>query len=215
VIRIKPDGSYRYVADVSAFTRANPVAVEPLCGPTGDCEPDGVPHSLLAVDDKLYIVDTNHNSVLRVNPRTGSVRRIYDLSTADPAPIKLIHRRGRFLLGGFHGLVQRFDRRFGPVETFDSGYGPIVDMTFARRRLHLLETFAPEAPWSLDTGRIVRRNRDGTRTLIASGLPTPIGMARRPGCAVRLHAVVGPGHGARPREDHPCAAVMPRRTAAG
>lgn len=135
----------RYVADISAFTRANPVTVEPLCGPTGDCEPDGVPHSLLAVEDKLYIVDTNHNSVLRVSPRTGSVRRIYDLSTADPAPIKLIHRRGRFLLGGFHGLVQRFDRRFGPVETFDSGYGPIVDMTFAHRRLHLLETFAPEA----------------------------------------------------------------------
>jgi hypothetical protein len=54
-------------------------------------------------------------------------------------------------------------------------------MTFARRRLHLLETFAPEAPWSLDTGRVVRRNRDGTRTLIASGLPTPIGMARRRG----------------------------------
>jgi hypothetical protein len=181
VIRIKPNGSYRYVADISAFTRANPVAVEPQCGPAGDCEPDGVPHTLLAVGDKLYIVDTNHNGVLRVNPKTGSVRRIYDLSTTDPAPIKLIHRRGRFLLGGFHGLIQRFDDRFGPVETFDSGYGPIVDMAFAHRRLYLLETFAPEAPWSLDTGRIIRRNRDGSRTVIASDLPTPIGMVRRRG----------------------------------
>jgi hypothetical protein len=181
VIRIKPDGSYRYVADISAFIRSHPVAVEPQCGPTGDCEPDGVPHSMLVVDDLLYVVETNHNSVLRVNPRTGSVRRIYDLSIADPAPIKLIRRRGRFFLGGFDGLVQTFDRRFGPVETFDAGFGPIVDMAFVRRRLHVLETFAPEAPWSLDSGRVVRRNRNGTRTVIASGLPAPIGMARRRG----------------------------------
>ena len=41
VIRIDPDGSYEYVADVSAFMRANPATVEPLCGPEGDCEPDG------------------------------------------------------------------------------------------------------------------------------------------------------------------------------
>jgi hypothetical protein len=181
IIRIKPNGSYRYVANISAFIRANPVAVEPVCGATGDCEPDGVPHSLLADGDRLYVVETNHNSVLRVNPETGAIRRLYDLSTGNPAPIKLIRRRGGFLLGGFSGLVQSFDRRFGPVSTFDSGYGPIVDMTFARRRLHVLETFDPAQPWTLDTGRIVRRNRNGTHTVVASGLQTPIGMARRRG----------------------------------
>ncbi|MGH3010984.1 MAG: hypothetical protein ACRDMY_03930 [Gaiellaceae bacterium] len=48
IVRINRDGSYTFVADISAFVRANPVANEPACGPLGDCEPDGVPHSLLA-----------------------------------------------------------------------------------------------------------------------------------------------------------------------
>jgi hypothetical protein len=66
IVKVRRDGSYRYVADISAFIRANPVANEPLCGAQGDCEPGGVPHSLLADGRWLYVVETNHNSVLRV-----------------------------------------------------------------------------------------------------------------------------------------------------
>ena len=177
IVRINRDGSYRYVADISAFIRANPVANEPLCGPLGDCEPDGVPHSLLAVGGLLYVVETNHNSVLRVNPRTGSIRRLYDLSVQDPAPIILTQRYGRFFLGGFDGLIQTFDHRFRPVQTFDAGYGPIVELTFTRHRLFVLETFALDAPFTPNTGRVVRREWNGRRTVIASGLNFPIGMA--------------------------------------
>jgi hypothetical protein len=132
IVRIGRDGSYRYVADISTFIRANPVANEPLCGPLRDCEPDGVPHSLLASGGLLYVVETNHNSVLRVNPHTGSIRRLYDLSVQDLAPIILTRRHGRFFLGGFDGVIQTFDHRRRPLETFDEGYGPIVDLTFAR-----------------------------------------------------------------------------------
>ena len=181
IVRINTDGSYSYVADITAFVRANPVANEPLCGPLGDCEPDGVPHSLLADGKWLYVVETNHNSVLRVDPRTGAIARIYDLSVPAPAPIMLIRDGKRFLLGGFDGLIQSFGRRFGPVTTFDEGYGPIVDMTFAGGRLHLLETFALETPWTPGTGRVVRRNENGTRVLVASGLNFPIGMAKAHG----------------------------------
>jgi hypothetical protein len=181
VVRIHEDGSYRYVADITAFIRANPVANEPVCGPEGDCEPDGVPHSMLAQDGKLIVVETNHNSVLRVNPRTGSVTRIYDLSVQDPAPIVLIRRGHRFYLGGFDGLIQSFDRRFGPVRLFDAGYGPIVEMTSIRNRIHVLETFALETPWTPGTGRVVRRNEDGSRSVVACNLDFPIGMARKRG----------------------------------
>ncbi len=177
IVRIRRDGSYSYVADISAFIRANPVANEPACGPEGDCEPDGVPHAMLAVGRQLYVVETNHNSVLRVNPRTGAIKRIYDLSVQDPAPIMLIRRGSRFYLGGFDGLVQTFSRRLGPVRTLDDGYSPIVDMGFARGRLHLLETFASETPFTPETGRVVRRGKNGGRTVIASGLNFPIGMA--------------------------------------
>ena len=169
-------GSFRYVADISAFIRAYPVANEPLCGPQGDCEPDGVPHSLLADDRWLYVAETNHNSVLRVNPRTGTVRRIYDLSVQDPAPIIMVRRGDGFLLGCFDGLIQGFSDRFGPVRTVEQGFGPITDLAFADGRLHVLETFSGE-PFSANSGRIVRRNRDGRRTVIAERLNFPVGMA--------------------------------------
>ena len=179
VVRIHPDGSYSYVADITAFIRAHPVANEPVCGPEGDCEPDGVPHSMLIKGGQIYVVETNHNSVLRVNPRTGAVTRLYDLSVQDPAPIILVKRGQRFLLGGFDGLVQEFDRHLGPIETFDEGYGPIVEMAFAGGRLHLLETFGLDTPWTPGTGRVVRRNFDGSRSVVACNLDFPIGMARK------------------------------------
>jgi hypothetical protein len=92
VILIDPDGSYEYVADISAFIRANPPMVEPLCGPAGDCEPDGVPHTMIAVGHKLYVVETNHNSILRIDPESGEITRIRDLSVQDPAPIFMVHQ---------------------------------------------------------------------------------------------------------------------------
>jgi hypothetical protein len=178
IIRIHRDGSYRYVADISTFIRANPVANPPFSGPEGDEEPDGVPHSLLAVGDKLVVVETNHNSILLVDPRTGDIRRLYDLSVQDPAPIMLVRKGKDFYLGGFDGLIQSFDRRLGNVSTFDEGYGPIVDLAVAGQQFYLLETFAAETPFAPDSGRVVRRNRDGSRRVIASGLNFPIGMAR-------------------------------------
>ena len=177
IVRVERDGSYRYVADITAFVRANPVASEPRCGPEGDCEPDGVPHSLLADGGWLYVVETNHNSVLRVNPRTGAITRVHDLSVEDPAPIIMIRDRHRFLLGGFDGLIHSIKDRPGQVALFDRGYGPIVDMTFASGRLHVLETFSGEKPFTPDSGRVVRRNGDGSRSVIAERLNFPVGMA--------------------------------------
>ncbi len=179
IIRILRNGGYEYVADITAFIRANPVANEPVCGPEGDCEPDGVPHSMLVDGDRLLVVETNHNSVLRVNPKTGAIRRLYDLSVEDPAPIVLAERGMRFYLGGFDGLIHTFDRRFGPLRITGSGFGPIVEMGFVRGRLHVLETFALETPWTPGTGRVLRRERDGNPSLVACELDFPIGMARK------------------------------------
>jgi hypothetical protein len=89
----------------------------------------------------------------------------------------LIRHGSRSYLGGFDGLVQTFSGRLGPVSTLDDGYGPIVDLGFVRDRRYILETFASDAPFTPDTGRVVGRDEDGGRTVIASGLNFPIGMA--------------------------------------
>jgi hypothetical protein len=179
IVRINRDGSYTYVADITAFIRASPVAVEPQCGPLGDCEPDGVPHAMLAHGNRLYVTETNHNSLLAVNPRTGAIERLHDLSIADPAPIMMARLGHTFLVGAFDGLILKFDRRFGPVVQVDEGYGPIVNMEIVGGTVYLLETFAAETPWTPNTGRVVRRSPNGSRTVIAEGLNFPIGMARR------------------------------------
>jgi hypothetical protein len=181
IARVDADGTWETVADVSAFVRANPVESEPACGPDGDCEPDGVPHSLLAHGRYLYVVETNHNSVLRVDPKNGTIARLYDLSLQDPAPIVLARKGDTYYLGGFDGLVQTFGHGFGAIQTLDEGFGPIVELEFVQGRLHALETFVAATPWTPETGRVIRREDDGARTTIAEGLDFPIGMAKGPG----------------------------------
>ena len=179
VVRINHDGSYTYIADITAFIRANPVANEPECGLFGDCEPDGVPHSMMVHGDKLLVVETNHNSVLEVDPNSGDVRRLLDLSIQDPAPIILGRKGNDLFLAGFDGLVQTFTSSFGSVSTFDQDYSAIVNIHIRGNDMYLLETFAPDTPWTPGTGRVIRRASDGTRIVIACGLNFPIGMARR------------------------------------
>jgi hypothetical protein len=179
IIRIGRKGEYSYVADISAFIRANPVDVPPVSGEFGDEEPDGVPHSMLAVGNRLLVVETNHNSILSVNPRTGHIERLHDLSVQDPAPTILTKYRNGFLLGSFDGLIDRLNLWFDPPRSFDSGYGPIVELLSIGRHIYVLETFGATTPFTPDTGSVIRRDRFGRRTVIASGLNFPIGMARQ------------------------------------
>ena len=179
IVRINPDGSYTYIADISAFIRANPVANEPPCGPFGDCEPDGVPHSMIVHGDKLLVVETNHNSVLEVDPVSGAVTRVLDLSMQDPSPIILGRKGNDLFLAGFAGLIQTFSDSFSPVTTFDQDYSAIVNLHIRGNDMYVLETFAPATPWTPGTGRVIHRADDGSRKVIACGLNFPIGMTRR------------------------------------
>jgi hypothetical protein len=175
IVRVNHDRSLTYVADITAFIRENPVANEPLCGPLGDCEPDGVPHSMAAVGPYLYVVETNHNSILKVNPRTGAIRRLHDLSVADPAPIRIVRSGDRALIGTFDGDILQLSLHGGEVKFVQSGFNPLVDLLHLRGRLHLLETFT--VPWTPGTGRVIRRDRDGSPTEVVSGLTFPMGLA--------------------------------------
>jgi DNA-binding beta-propeller fold protein YncE len=194
VIRIDPNG-YRYVADISAFIRTHPAKVEPQCGSQGDCEPDGVPHTMIAVGQTLYVVETNHNSILRIDPESGKITRIRDRSVQDPAPISMVRRGEFFYLGGFDGLVQKFQLDSGPVRTIEEGFGGIVDLTFIKGRLHVLETSSPETPFAPHDGSVFRIEEDGRRTVIASKLHFPVGLALHPSGDALYVSTVGYGQG--------------------
>ena len=78
VIRVNNDGTTTQVADLSAFIKANP-AVNP---DPADFEPDGTWYSMVAARGELYVVEPNHGEVDRVNPWTGAIRRLVDVSAS-------------------------------------------------------------------------------------------------------------------------------------
>jgi len=181
IVRVRRDGTYEYVADISAFMRQNPVAFEPPCGAKGDCEPDGVPHTMIAYRGKLYVVETNHNSVLTVDPWTGDIKRIHDLSEHNPAPVSAVRWGPVFFLGDFNGPVQAFYSHYGRVHTLYESFGGIVDLAIIGHRLHVLETSSPQTPYGRpNDGRITRIDFDGTRKVIVDGLNMAVGMAKSP-----------------------------------
>jgi hypothetical protein len=101
VLRIHHDGTWGQVADLSAFQMAHPTANISLSA--DDFEPDGTWYSMIAVNDFLYAVEPNHQEVDRINPRTGEIQRISDVSTFDSSkwigPTGLTHHDGEFYFG--------------------------------------------------------------------------------------------------------------------
>ena len=61
VIRVNPDGSWKTIADLSAYQRANPVAHPE----EDDFEPDGTWYSILALHGSLYAVEPNHGEIVK------------------------------------------------------------------------------------------------------------------------------------------------------
>jgi hypothetical protein len=191
VIRINRDGSFRYVADISAWIRTHPNAIPQAPGPTGDEEPDGVPHMMMTVGRLLYVVETNHNFLLEVNPRTGAIRALADFSAllgSDVNPIVIEQQGSAFYVGDFgtSGGAARLwkagtvNGQPGTFSVVDATFNPIVGLAFADDKLLALETFTIDNPFAPNTSRVVRRNADGSHTLIAGGLNFAIGLTRGP-----------------------------------
>ncbi|HEY7017398.1 MAG TPA: ScyD/ScyE family protein [Gaiellaceae bacterium] len=75
VIKVKRNGTWSMIANLSAFQMANPVASPD----EDDFEPDGTWFSMTAADGALYPMDSNHGELDRVT-RKGSISRVVDIS---------------------------------------------------------------------------------------------------------------------------------------
>ena len=81
ILRVNRDGSTTNVADLNAWHAANPPNFIKDTNPaTTDQEPGGVFHSMIAIGKYLYVVETNRGFLLRVDPRTGVIEKLYDMT---------------------------------------------------------------------------------------------------------------------------------------
>lgn len=166
ILRINPDGSTTRVANLSAWLAANPPAfIKDMNPATTDQEPGGVFHSMIVVDEALYVVETNRGLLLKVDPATGAIERRYDMSIdkAEHNPIVLAQHRGKFYVG-------TFGEDGGPSElaVFDAGFSgytlpfkssnPIVGLAWRRETLYAVEIFPLSDPWSPNNANLVSFN---------------------------------------------------------
>jgi hypothetical protein len=77
VIKVGRHGSWKLIANLSAFQKAHPVAhPDPE-----DFEPDGTWYSMISIGGALYPMDSNHGELDRVTP-AGRISRVIDISAS-------------------------------------------------------------------------------------------------------------------------------------
>ena len=185
VVRVNDDGTTTQVADLSAFIKANPAAnPDPA-----DFEPDGTWYSMVAARGELSVVEPNHGEVDRVNPWTGAIRRVVDVSASQGhiVPTALAYK-GNFFLGnlGEFPVIPGTQTVFkltprGELKPQATGLTTILGLAFGHRhRMYVLETSNHAGAPAPGMGDIVQIDPSGTRTTIVSGLTFPTGMTTGP-----------------------------------
>ena len=192
IFRVNANGTTKTVVDLSAFLKAHPVANPSL----DDFEPDGTWYSMVAVHDVLYATEPNHQEVDRIT-RSGEISRVVDLSTQFVPPsnwqgdTSMVYHNGNF----YFGVLGTFPVRpgtqniyrmtpSGQIKVVASGLTAVLGVAFDRQgRLYALESITVAGfpgPQAAGTGKVVRVNKDGTLTTIATGLTFPTAMTFNP-----------------------------------
>ena len=188
ILRVNPDGTTTQVADLSQFVKSHPVA-HPN---PGDFEPDGTWYSMVAVRGDLYAVEPNHGEIDRINPATGRVSRLIDVSASQGhiVPTALAYK-GNFFFGnlGTFPVTPGSESLFkvtpsGQIKTRATGLTTVLGVVFGSRdRIYALESMtAPgfPGPGELGTGQVVRIDPSGAQTVIATGLSFPTAITLGP-----------------------------------
>lgn len=190
VLRVNADGSTTNVADLGAWQRANPPHYLKDTGLLSDKEPGGVFHSMIAVGKYLYVVETNNaGSVVRVDPATGAVVRLYDLSldNAEHNPIVMTRRGNQFYVGTFGedegpSELAVFDKDFTGYTTPFQTTNPIVGLAWHGEALYAVEIFPYTEQWTTDNANLVTfdRKTGERREVLTDFASLPNGLVKGP-----------------------------------
>jgi hypothetical protein len=186
LIKVNPNGTWTMVANLSAYQQAHPVANPDL----GDFEPDGTWYSMVSVRGLLYAIEPNHQEVVSINPTSGAIHRIVDLSVSHPVwfgPTTIAYH-GNFYIGNLtpFPLVQGAAKVIkmtpsGQVETAASGFTMVLGVAFDHEGyMYVLENTTDNMFPTPFTGKVLRVKENGDVEEIASGLFLPTAMTFGP-----------------------------------
>jgi hypothetical protein len=190
ILRVNPDGSTENVANLNAWLAKNPPNFIKDTDPTTtDLEPGGVFHSMIAAGRYLYVVETNRGMLLRVDPRTGVIERVYDMSIdqAEHNPIVMTRRGNDYYVGTFGedggpAELAQFDKAFTGYSLPFQSLNPIVGLAWHGNRLYGVEIFPYDNQWTTDTANLVTFDpRTGERRQVLTGFASlPNGLVKGP-----------------------------------
>ena len=189
VIKVNHNGTWTMVANCSEYLMTHPVAhIDP-----DDFEPDGTPYSMTSKNGNLYITQPNQQEVDKIDPSTGHISRIVDLSKTYPGktdwrgPTSMVTHAGSFYFGTLTpfptvtGAANVYKlNEDGTFSVFASGFTAVLGIAFDNHnRLYVLEDIGLSSgtPGLSD---IVRVDENGHRQIIASGLNFPSAMTFGP-----------------------------------
>ncbi|MGA7992133.1 MAG: ScyD/ScyE family protein [Thermoanaerobaculia bacterium] len=198
VIRVRHNGAWEMVANLSAYYQSHPVAhPEP-----DDFEPDGTPYSLIEARGKLWAVEPNHGEVDSITPNSGAIKRLIDISASQGhiVPTAIAFHRGAFYVGNLNPfpIVDGSSKIYkitpdGDISVAVEGLTTVLGVTFDDEgRMYVLENTTgnniPPFPTPM-TGRVVRVKSSGELEVIAAGLFLPTAMTFGPDGALYVSNV--------------------------
>jgi len=188
LLRVNGDGTTTAIANLSAYQKLHPVAHQN----DADFEPDGTWYSMVVVRGMIYAVEPNHGEVVQIDPSTGAITRVADVSATQGHIVPTtIAYAGNFLFGnldvfpitpGSAGLYKltpsgQITKKYDNLTTV---LGLVVG---AQDRIYVLESMTDPGfpgPNEIGTGQIVRIDPNGTQTVVATGFSFPTAMTMGP-----------------------------------
>ena len=180
IYRIDGPDSYTVIADIGAFSLANPPTTDFFVG-------TGVQYSIETYCGAFLVTDGHHNRVLHVT-RDGEITEIKTFGNIVPTGLEvwgntiLMAQAGPIPHLPENGKVVAFSPNSPTVTTVASGARMVVDVELGRGQTLFalsqgvwdgVEEGSPALP---NTGSLVKVNADGTFTAIVTGLDRPTSM---------------------------------------